>query len=110
MTRSEREALIEKIGERELAGYIPVCCDKCMYWEFVSSSSWLIGHCSRITQEVFDELSISRKRIPIYTDASSSCEFFALSDDAIDDAISDWQDEQAIRETEAAIRVEKQPI
>lgn len=110
MTERERAALIEEIGELELAGYIPVRCDKCMYWEFVSSSSWFIGHCSRITQEVFDELSISRKRIPIYTDADSSCELFAPSDDAIDDAVSDWQDERAIRETESDIRVEKQPI
>lgn len=110
MTRSEREALIEEIGELELADYILVRCDRCMYWEIALSSPWFIGHCSRITQEVFDELSMSRKRIPIYTDANSSCEFFAPSDDAIDDAISDWQDEQAIRETEAAMRVEKQPI
>ena len=109
MTERERAALIEEIGELELADYIPARCGKCMYWEFVSSSSWFIGHCSRITQEV-KELSISRETLSIYTDADSSCELFAPSDDAIDDAVSDWQDEQAIRETEAAIRVEKQPI
>ena len=108
MTGSERKALIEKIGEQELADYIPVYCDKCIYWEFVSSSSWL-GHCPRITQEVFDELSISRKRIPIYTDADSSCEFFAPTDDAIDDAISEWQAIRAGREA-VVIGVEKQPI
>lgn len=104
MTGSEREALIEEIGERELAGYILVRCDRCMYWEIALSSPWFIGHCPCITQEVFDGLSISRKRIPIYTRADSSCEFFAPSDDEIDDAISEWQDEQAIRES-----VEKQP-
>ena len=116
MTGSERKALIEKIGELELADYIPVCCDQCMYWAnmelshegFAPSVQLGIGHCPRITQEVFDGLSISHKRIPIYTDASASCEFFAPSDDAIDNAISDWQEEQAIRD--AVIRVKKQPI
>lgn len=109
MTERERAALIEEIGELELAGYIPVRCDKCMYWEFVSSSSRFIGHCSRITQEV-KELSISRETLSIYTDAEASCELFAPSDEAQDNAVSDWLDEQAIRETEAAIRVERQPL
>ena len=111
MTGSERKALIEKIGELELADYIPVRCDRCRYWEIALSSPWFIGHCPRITQEVFNELSISREPIPIYTRADSSCEFFAPSDDAIDDAIDDWQEEQVIRERGAVvIRVEKQPV
>ena len=117
MTERERAAWIDEIGESVLADYIVVHCENCEYWTALTISGdytpkmlCTVGHCSRITQEVFDELSISRKRIPIYTDADSSCELFAPSDDAIDDAVSDWQNEQAIRETEADIRVERQPL
>lgn len=109
-------AWVDEIGESVLADYIVVHCENCEYWTALTISGdytpkmlCTVGHCSRITQEV-KELSISRETLSIYTDAEASCEFFTPSDEAQDNAVSDWLDEQAIRETEAAIRVEKQPI
>lgn len=104
-----------------LNDYIKVRCENCEHWtalavitgDYSPKTLRTIGLCPRLSEEVYDEVSVFKKTPKLYTDADCSCEFFEPCEQAVEDAQIEYEEDKAnaedIWETEQAMLHEAIP-